>query len=595
MIDVFEKNKRIITMKNNLLKGIAGLVVALTVLVIGCKDEFLEIAPTGTLARAQLTSAKGLDGALIAAYSMVNGRGGRMSSPSNWVWGSIRGGEHNKGTDPGDFSDINPIQRYEYLPTQGVINGAYNGWYEGVARCNNVLALLADADEDVSEEFKTGIAAQARFLRAHFYFELKKNFDDTPYIDETIDYSTEVTVAEVANDRDLYPFIEADLQFAYDNLPPTQEQVGRVNHTAAAAMLGKVYLFQNKYTEALALFDEVITSGVTSNGLDVDLVAEFPDIFKAENDNHEESIWAYQSAANTGSVWNANPEFDLNWPYNTGPNGPGNCCGFFAPTFELANHYRTNAGGLPLFDRAFNQPANEVVTDQGILSDEPFAEDGGNLDPRIDFTIGRRGIPYLDWQEHPGFDWIRNQANAGPYSPKKYVYYRTDVGTYQDNSSWTPGYAAMNVNIIRFADVLLMAAECEIEVGSLETAREYINRVRERAANPDAFVTEYDGSGTAANYVISTYDAPFADQAEARKAVRMERKLELAGEGQRFYDLVRWGIAAEDLNAYLAYEVQYLPNPLGGASFDPEDVLLPIPQNQIDLMNGVLIQNDGYN
>jgi hypothetical protein len=562
--------------------------------VIGCKDEFLEIAPTGTLSRAQLTSAKGLDAALIAAYSQVNGRGGRMSSPSNWVWGSIRGGEHNKGTDPGDFSDINPIQRYEYLPTQGVINGAYNGWYEGVARCNNVLALLADADADVSAETKTSIEAQAKFLRGHYYFELKKNFNNTPYIDETIDYSTEVTVSEVKNDKDLYPFIEADLQFALNNLPETQGQVGRVNKTAAKALLGKVYIYQNKHAQALTLFNEVISSGQTSNGKAVGLVPSFPDVFKASNDNHEESIWAYQSAANTGSVNNANPEFDLNWPYNTGANGPGNCCGFFAPTFELANHYRTDASGLPLFDRAFNTPANEVKTDQGLQSSEPFTEDTGNLDPRIDFTIGRRGIPYLDWIEHPGFDWIRNQANAGPYSPKKYVYYRTDVGSFQDNSSWTPGYAAMNVNIIRFADVLLMAAECEIETGSLEKAREYVNMVRTRAANASAFVQEYDGSGDAANYVIGTYDSPWTDKTVAQKAVRMERKLELAGEGQRFYDLVRWGIAAEDLNAYIAYESKLLINAMGGTSFDPKDILLPIPQNQIDLMGDVLTQNPGY-
>tara|TARA_R110000737_G_scaffold250286_3_gene260044 strand:+ start:3884 stop:5635 length:1752 start_codon:yes stop_codon:yes gene_type:complete len=582
------------TMKKNILKGAAGLFVALTVLVIGCKDEFLEIAPTGTLARAQLTSAKGLNAALIAAYSQVNGRGGRMSSPSNWVWGSIRGGEHNKGTDPGDFSDINPIQRYEYLPTQGVINGAYSGWYEGVARCNNVLALLSDADADVSEETKTAIEAQAKFLRGHYYFELKKNFGNTPYIDETIDYSTEVKVSEVGNDKDLYPFIEADLQFAMANLPETQGQVGRVNKTAAKALLGKVYIYQNKHAQALTLFNEVISSGQTSNGKAVGLVPSFPDIFKASNDNHEESIWAYQSAANTGSVNNANPEFDLNWPYNTGADGPGNCCGFFAPTFELANHYRTNASGLPLFDRAFNLPANEVVTDQDLQSSEPFTEDAGNLDPRIDFTIGRRGIPYLDWKEHPGFDWIRNQANAGPYSPKKYVYYKTDVGSFQDNSSWTPGYAAMNVNIIRFADVLLMAAECEIEVGSMEKAREYVNMVRERAANQASWVREYDDSGFAANYVIGTYDTPWTDKTTAQKAVRMERKLELAGEGQRFYDLVRWGIAAEDLNAYIAYESKILINAMGGASFDPKDVLLPIPQNQIDLMGDVLTQNPGY-
>ena len=72
-----------------------------------------------------------------------------------------------------------------------------------------------------------------------------------------------------------------------------------------------------------------------------------PNIFKASNDNHEESVWAYQAAANTGSVNNANPEFDLNWPYNTGADGPGNCCSFFQPTFEMGNSFRTS-GGLPL-------------------------------------------------------------------------------------------------------------------------------------------------------------------------------------------------------------------------------------------------------
>jgi len=579
-------------MKNNLIKGTAGLIIALTVLVIGCKDDFLEIQPTGTLSRAQLTSLAGLDGSLIAAYAQVNGRQRRMGSASNWVWGSIRGGDHNKGTDPGDFSDINPIQRYEYLPTQGVIGEAYVAWYEGIARCNNVLGLLVDAQPDVTDAQKTALEAQAKFLRAHFYFQLKINFDDTPYIDETIDYGTGVEA--VGNDQNLWPFIEADMQFAADNLPETQGQVGRVNSWAAKSYLAKIYMYQNKFSQAKTLFDDIIANGQTSNGKPYALVPAFPDIFKASNDNHEESIWAYQSAANTGSVNNANPEFDLNWPYNTGPNGPGNCCGFFAPTFEMANHYRTSATGLPLLDRSFNLPANEVANDMGILSNVAFTEDAGNLDPRIDFTIGRRGIPYLDWIEHPGFDWIRNQPNAGPYSPKKYVYYRTDVGSNQDNSSWTPGYAAMNIYIIRYADVLLMAAEAEIEVGSLETARGYVNQVRTRAANAAAFVQEYDGSGDAANYVIGTYTTPWTDQAAARTAVRMERKLELAGEGQRFYDLVRWGIAAQELNAYIAYESVKLQNAMGGTSFDAKDVLLPIPQGQIDLYNGVLTQNDGY-
>ncbi len=221
----------------------------------------------------------------------------------------------------------------------------------------------------------------------------------------------------------------------------------------------------------------------------------------------------------TGSVNNANPEFDLNWPYNTGADGPGNCCSFFQPTFEMGNSFRTS-GGLPLlddgagaYDPAYNLPANELKNRYGLRIADPFTPDAGEVDPRLDHSIGRRGIPYLDWpgikvagvyqNEFPGKAWIRNQPNAGPYQTKKYVYYKSDKGSLQDNTSWTPGYTAINYNIIRFADVLLMAAEAEYEVGSPEKAREYVNYVRTRAANPAGFVMK--GAVPAANYVINTY------------------------------------------------------------------------------------------
>ncbi len=130
---------------------------------------------------------------------------------------------------------------------------------------------------------------------------------------------------------------------------------------------------------------------------------------------------------NTGSVNNANPDFVLNFPYNTGPSGPGNCCGFFQPSFELVNSFRTDGSGLPLLDGSYNNPANEVKTDQGVLSNEAFTPDAGNLDPRLDHSVGRRALPYLDWGPFPGYDWIRDQAYAGPYAPKKYIYYKADV------------------------------------------------------------------------------------------------------------------------------------------------------------------------
>jgi hypothetical protein len=219
---------------------------------------------------------------------------------------------------------------------------------------------------------------------------------------------------------------------------------------------------------------------------------------------------------------------------------------FFQPSENLVNSFKVDANGLPFLDDSYNN--TPLLNDQGITSNDPFTNDTLTpLDPRLDWTAGRRGVPYYDWGPHPGTNWIRKQAYAGPYSPKKHVYKASDVGglTGQSNHRQT----AKNYNIIRFADVLLMAAEAEIEVGSLAKAQEYINRVRARASNPEGFVED-----APANYLINIYTMPFADQVTARKAVQFERRLELAMEGHRFFDLVRWGIADVVLNAYVANE-----------------------------------------
>jgi starch-binding outer membrane protein, SusD/RagB family len=553
-------------------------------------DDFLDVPPVGQLSEAQLSTLAGIDAVLISVYSQVNGRQRRMASPSNWVWGSIRGAEANKGTDPGDFATINPIQRFETDPTVAILEENWVGNYEGISRANQVLRLLDVKGPDVSDAYAKIVEAQARFLRAHFYFQLYRNFNRVPIIEKDVDYKK--GLEDVVNDKDMLPYIEAEFRFAADNLPATQPQVGRVNSWAAKAYLGKTLLYAKKFAEAKTVFTDVIANGVTSNGLKYGLVPFYDNIFRGANENHQESVWAYQAAANTGSVNNANPEFDLNFPYNTGPNGPGNCCGFFQPTFTFVNSFRTDASGLPLLDGSFNQPANRVVNDMGLTSSQPFTPDAGRLDPRLDHTAGRRGLPYLDWQDHPGQAWIRNQPNAGPYSPKKYVYTRSEQGSFQDNSSWTPGYTGINFMIIRFADVLLMAAEAEIETGNLEAARGYVNQVRNRAKN--SHLIRPNGT-PAANYVVEPYTAAWTDAAVARLAVRFERKLELGMEGHRFYDLVRWGTAKAELDAYFALDGVLLPAAMGNTAFTEKHVWLPIPQNQIDLVgSSKLIQNPGF-
>ncbi|WP_289644533.1 RagB/SusD family nutrient uptake outer membrane protein [Maribacter aestuarii] len=572
-------------------------VIAMSLLMFGvsCSDEFLEVLPTGSLADAQVGTKDGIEGLLIGTYAALNGVfGNRFEGPNHWVTGSILGGEANKGTDAGDYSSINPVQRYETDPTQGDLNLLWNGRFEGVSRANTVLRALSSAT-DVTAADAARISGEARMLRGHFYFDLKKHFNQIPVFDETV---LAADIPLVPNNGDAWAQIEADFQYAYDNLPSTTD-AGRVNKWAAAAYMGKAKLFQQKFAEAKTWFDDVIANGVTSNGLKYALLDDYAQIYNAENDNHAEAVMDVESANNTGSTQNANYYDDLNYPYNTGPDGPGNCCGFFQPSIELSNSFRTGADGLPLLDGSYNNPENEVdniyrhVFTNG--NDEAtFVEDPDPLDPRIDHSIGRKGIPYLDWIEHPGSAWIRSFPYAGPYSPKKYIYYRSQENSFTDGSSWTRGYATMNYTIIRYADVLLMAAEAEIEAGTLDKALEYVNLVRARAANSEHWVKNADGTD-AANYVISEYTS-FPNKDFATAAVRLERKLELSGEGHRFFDLVRWGVAAQELNDYLAYESQYLVTKFGGASFTGgKNEFYPIPQTQIDIQGSdVLSQNPGY-
>ncbi len=507
--------------------------LAVVIFVTACKDSFLEVAPTGSLSETELSTKAGLEGSLVAAYSMMLGRGfvadAFYNDVTNWFWGSVLGGEANKGTNAGDQSQVNEIQAYATQTTNRSVLTKYATSYEGVARANATLKLIGVAKEGVSEEDKTRIAAEARFLRGMYYFELKKNFNNTPYVDETWD-----EVTPVSNTADLWPFIEADFKFAFDNLPAVQTGAGRANKWAAGAFLGKAYLFQKKYQEAKSMFDQVIANGVTASGEKYALNTYYADAFNAAFDNNSESVFASQAAANTGTVNNANPGLVLNFPNgSSGPEKPGGCCGFNQPSFELANSFRTNANGLPLLDGSYNNASNKLVDDMGLSSADAFTPDAGNLDPRLDHSIGRRGIPYLDWGPHPGF-----------------------------------------------------------ELNNLSKGLEYINMVRTRAKNSPVLT---DAGQPAAKYVIENYSS-FASQDEARNAVRFERKLELSGEGHRMYDLVRWGVASSTLNAYLAHENPLLNAPFAGAQFTAnKNEYLPIPQNEIDLQGSDIIkQNPGY-
>lgn len=585
-------------MRKTIVKGVA-FTFLLTTISIACKDSFLNVAPTGQLVGSLLNTVDGLEGLLISAYTQLNGRGySEGASPSNWTVGSIMGGDANKGSEPADGSQHTPFVTYQINSQNAEVNQRWQNMYEGVSRANSVLRTLPTAVPSVTDAIKQRIAGEARFLRGLYYFELKRAFNMVPYVDETVDYGAGVTT--VANDVDIYPKIEADFKFAYDNLPETQAQAGRVNKWAAAAYLARVYLYEKKYTEAKTLFDLIIANGKTTNGKKYGLVPQYAQIFNAANENNEETIFSVQNTAGVGSSDVTSNDLRLNYP--NGSPGPG-CCGFFQPSFDLANSFRTTANGLPidlkLANGAYSSPANELKNDQGLTEADPFTPDTRPVDPRLDHSVGRRGIPYLDWGIFTP-KWVRNQPFGGPYDPKKYSYYLAQESKVADFSNWTKGWQATNFVLLRYADVLLMAAEAEIEAtgGSLTTALGYVNQVRNRAANPAGFVTMPDGK-PAANYVIKPYTAAeFASKDLARAAVRFERKIELSGEGQRFFDLVRWGVAAPTITDFLTYEKSKLPNQYGEARFtENRNEYLPIPQAQIDLQNGgaiILKQNPNY-
>ncbi len=581
---------KIVNMKQSKFKILLVGATTSLVLFYACSKNFLDKSPIGSLDQNTLANKAGVEGVLIGAYSMLDGYGGAgggwQSAGSNWVYGGVASDDAYKGSDPGDQADIVPIETYSPTASNGYFNQKWQAVYDGVQRCNDVIRLMANA-ADISAADKARITAETRFLRAHYHMEAKKMWNNVPYVDETITYAA--GNFNVANTADIWPNILADLDFAIANLPATQSSVGRANSWAAKALKAKALMFKKDFAAALPILKDVVANGVTTSGKKYALTPNMFDNFNAETKNSAEAVFSCQQSVNENSNGSNGGFGDvLNYPYN---GGPGGCCGFYQPSISLANSYKVDAvTGLPLLD-TWN--ATDFKNDQGLTSGQPFTPDVTTpVDPRLDFTIGRRGIPYLDWGNHPGNDWIRDQNNGGPYASIKHVYYKRQAGSLTDASFWTAGVTANNYTFIRFSDVLLWTAECEVEVGSLANAVLLVNQVRSRIKdNPATWVKS--GGVNVANYQIGLYTA-FPDQAFGRKAVRFERKLELAMEGHRFFDLVRYGIADVELNAYIAKEKAKRTYFTSSTFTKGKNEYFPIPQSQIDLSKGALKQNPGF-
>lgn len=563
-------------MKHNLI-AVVGFTALLT--LGSCGEDFLYKAPQGSIDQDALQNPTGVELLVANAYANLT-ENGWGASPFNWTFGGMYGGDANKGSDPGDQSVLNEMEMYNTASTNGYLDEKWVWTYKGSKRVSAAMqtaAAVADMDPAI-KEVRMG---ELYFLRALFYFESVKVFGPyIPYIDETNLENN----PKIHNDKDIYANILADVDAAIAKLPATQPEVGRANSWAAKALKAKILMQKGDMAAAKPILKDVIDNGKTSNGLKYALEDNLNNNWSALTENGKESIYAVQFSNDAED--NGNSGMSLCYPHNS---GPGGCCGFYQPSFELANSFKVDANGLPLLDNSYRNGESVSYRNPSTVKDAVLALNNSiSVDPRLDFAIGRYGIPYKDWGA-PKNDWIRNPVNGGIFLPKKHVYSlaEKDAGHVAVHDGWAPG-STMNIQYLSLRDCILLYAECLANDGDLKGAMDLVNQIRTRAALPVNVIKNTDGT-PAALYKISTYPqshAAFTDKATCIKAVRMERKLELAMEGQRWFDLQRWGgdIMATEIKAYVDFEKQYIPKFASASYISSSRTMFPVPDGQIQTM-----------
>lgn len=570
-------------------------------MLASCSDSFLENKPQGSLSDANMQSAENIDLLINAAYSGLYGFTNEQTDPwirpmTNWSYGEVRADNAYKGGGgEGDIWEVHAMETAQVQPNNGNIDGKWYNLYSVISRCNNAISTLETLTTEELPVRDVRIA-EMKVIRAHFYFELVRLFNKIPVVDG-VNTADHINVPNDAYTRDQHlARIAGELLDAAKILPERQSEIGRVNANIARAYAAKVKLYQayeqNPETHAVVNVNKELLREVVTliDGLQgYDLLADFQHLDLIAYENGVESVWAVQYSMNDGSIdaGRTNMSNLLNSPAGSSPYGGD---GFFLPSQDLINAYQTDAAGLPVFDYqsrpdyAWVKYENERME---ISNTTPM------VDPRLDFVVGRPTITYKTWRESPCEIWVRDTGTYGYNCAKRFWVSPESPDMYQ---GWPWGQSGLNWQIIRYADLLLYKAEALIEIGEgngLETARQLINRVRQRAAN-SAFVRDFnDSSKYAANYNIGLYPAEGWTQEYARKALRTEMRLEKALEGERFFDLVRWGIAKEVMNKYYAAEkgkrIYY-----DMASFETGEEYFPIPVAQYNFSLGKYTQNPGY-
>lgn len=608
----------------------AAVLTTLGAITFACSD-FLDQPAQGTVDEATLATKTGVEGSLIAAYRSLDcsssSAGSWGCAASNWVWGSVPSGDAYKGSNLGDQQPINDIETYLWNVGEAddYINQKWAQVYEGVSRANATIRLLdkvvAEKPSEISQADQDGIRGEATFLRAHYHFEAYRMWGSNteggtggiPYYRENdLDFrKTNVGTDAMAE-------ILTDLNAAITLLKPAgavprNGEKGRATVWTARAYKGRVLAYAAaitpaRWAEVKATLDSVVTSGPYS------LETTFNKIHTGipTQRNGPETIFAFQASVRDGepSGWNSNWGERLNFPHSGSHFG---CCGFHQASFNLVNFYQTDAAGLPvaMTSAAWNTPVPDSNMAAGVLRP---------VDPRLDWTVGRDKVPYKDWGLH-NRSWIRDASYSGPYSGKKPIHEQVAEGSSENNVGWQATQTNnVNVQILRYADVLLLLAEAEVEVGTLARATQLVNLVRARAmagvqgcgmgggsVSDSVILASYPTCGTVAairpmsipmavvsptldtlyvpwaQYRIGLYPT-FGTQAIGRQAVHYERRLELAMEGQRFFDLRRWGGADTVIANYITKEETRIPYLSLANTFTlPQYGRYPIPTVQIEL------------
>ena len=564
----------------------------LTVLALvgttSCSDFLDDQKPQGVLDSDMVKDPSNVDNLVISAYAVFTTAEDINSSFSMWNF-DVRSDDAYKGgngTSDGDVFHQLEIEQ-GVLTTNWNINDMWVRLYNCISRVNSAISVLESTSD--SYQLKAQRLGEMKFLRAYAHFLLKRLYKNIPFImDANLkqeDYNT-LSNTEFTNDEGWQQIIN-DVEYAYSVLPVKQTDKGRPSKAAAAAFLTKAYLYKAyrqdnpKTNEVTSINREDLLKVIEYSNPDIysaggfDLEPDFNNNFRPETqyENGVESIWAMQYSINDGTKYG-----NLNWSYGLiVPNIPGvtdGGCDFYKPSQNLVNAYRTDADGHPFID-TFNNKDYDLTQD---------------ADPRLFLTVGLTGLPYefnSKYMMDASATWSRSNGLYGYYVTLKQNV-DPDCGYLVKGSWWgTP----MNRIVFRYADVLLERAEAYAQLNETGEAIKLVNDIRKRAKQSTGMIANYP-SDYGVKFNISTYNGSYS-QEEALKMVKMERRLEMGMESERFFDLVRWGEAEKVLNKYFAEETNNC-SIYGDAHFTAnKNEYLPIPFSQVAASDGHYTQNIG--